>query len=111
VLSQICKLEEDLLVIWNQDPNRLTKQQDQNMLLLEDQLVSVQAENVYLESLLKVRDTDFARYCNLERKERIQRGHLARKVENLEAKLEEKDHLLHLMQAKLDCMRDARSSL
>jgi hypothetical protein len=107
VLSQICKLEEDLLEMWNQGQTRLTKQQDQRILMLEEQLVSVQADNVYMESLLKVRDADFARYCDLERRERIQRGHLARKVENLEAQLEEKDHFFRLMQAKLDCMREA----
>ena len=93
-LHQIFKMEKRLLEIWELGPAQFTSSLDMRISTLEEKLAKAQGDNVYLESLLDVRNADFARYCDLERRERIQCGHLARKVENLEDKLDEKDHII-----------------
>ena len=53
------------------------------ILEVEDKLAALKKENIYLENLLAVRDMDFARYLDLERKQRTRADMLEDRVEEL----------------------------
>ena len=57
------------------------------ILEVEDKLSALKKENIYLENLLAVRDMDFARYLDLERKQRNRADMLEDRVEELENQL------------------------
>jgi hypothetical protein len=113
VLQQI-GFEEKLLEVWKHGPPQLAEQQLLRISILEEKLATTQADNVYLESLLQIRDMDFARYLDLERQQRKRAGNLEEKVDSLEdlvkelkLQLSEKDKSLKLALDKLDTVKKA----
>ena len=63
--------------------------------MLEKELVKCKEDNNYLEALLAVRDTDFARYLTLEKQQRM-------KAERLQDELEDLDEDYLDLQQKLE---------
>ena len=105
--TQIAEKEEKLLEIWEHGPAQLTVSQDMRIAYLEEKLVEASEDIKYLEALLEVRDTDFARYQDLERKQRRHASLLEDEVDNMHAELVEKDKSLRLALRKLDMVRKA----
>jgi hypothetical protein len=112
MLQQIAEMEKKLLEIWEHCPAQFTESQAMRISTLEEKLVKAQGDNGYLESLLQIRDMDFARYLDLERQQRKRAGNLEEKVDSLEdlvkelkLQLIEKDKSMRLALLELDMVR------
>ena len=109
--DQVIGLEKQLLNLWNDGPPELCQQQQHKILLMEEQLKTLQEDNAYMEELLHIRDTTVFKYVDLHGKMSRECEALAEKVELMESAMEHKDHIIMKLQAKVDVMMQADEHL
>jgi len=105
--DQVIGLEQQLLKLWNDGPPQLCQHQQHKILLLEEQLKTLQQDNAYMEELLHIRDSTVFKYVDLYEGMRRRCETLNMKVEQMESTIKEKDNAIIKLEATVDVMLQA----